>query len=406
MRKWPLIFHSFRVMTIEYIYDPESVEGVLARYPLIRQEIKKSEAQETENFPNARKTFRQIYRVLSNTHYPHLCDLLDSLEYCLASDWRQPRLLKTRGDDFGSAVSELYVAKWFLRNGFAVRGFDDAKGTGPVPDMLVQAKNFSLVAEIYCPRDWDGLEQFEDELRLGILHVDLPWDFCCELEIGPISEFGPDGKPLLFDPWQFSNANDTPQKRLQIIEPILTKVKTHLQTLTEPFFHIEANARSISILARFKEVRRSIGRVPSRDIYVSAPTLSGYAPERMFGELLRNRITQKIRKGQLQSASGETLKALIVDVSRLGYVAQFEHNWYLSQFRQAVKKYLNLTTMGIDLVLFCLVGSSDVLGVRVLMKIRKPGLEDDLIDRLLQTGEIPDKAQPKRFLQKPRPSKA
>jgi hypothetical protein len=197
-------------MTIEYLYNPRIVDEVLRGYPFLYQKLRDptQEGQQAVSFPQCRKTGREIYRILSNQHYPHLVEILRALEYCIANGWEQPTLLKTRGQkEFDSSVAELFVAKYFLKSGLKVRSFDQGKGTTSVPDMLVGSGALSMSVEVYYPRDWDGLEYFREELRLGILHLDVPWDFCFKIIMRLIGQFGPEDKPLWFDPWQFSEVN-------------------------------------------------------------------------------------------------------------------------------------------------------------------------------------------------------
>ena len=82
-------------MAIEYLYYPEIVAGILNERPSLARNLgdPAKEGQEALSFSELRKTRREIYRVLSNQHYPHLADLINSLEHCLKNGWEQPALL-------------------------------------------------------------------------------------------------------------------------------------------------------------------------------------------------------------------------------------------------------------------------------------------------------------------------
>lgn len=367
---------------INYIYDPKAIGILLDSWPLLRQEIEIPEnGLKTDSFPEARKTPRQIYRVLSNTHYRHLNDLLNSLEYCIGKGWRNSELLRTRElKDFGSAISELLVAEFFLRNGLTVKGCDDVKGSDPVPDLLVRGDGWSLVAEVYSPFDWDGLHHFEEELRLAILHIDIPRDFSFDIRMDLIRHFDSEGKLLRFNPWGFSQATDTSKKRLERLEPILRDLGDRLQGSAERVFESKFADEPQNLLTsvRFDQIEESSGRVPVRSGFLSCITRSGYAPDWMFDT--RRGITGKLRKRQTQRVKGEHLRALIVDVSKLAYVSEFRHPWYRSQFKKTLGR-INLATYNTDFLVLCC--SRVRARMRILMVVRNPNIQVCAFDKLL-----------------------
>ncbi|HUI08515.1 MAG TPA: hypothetical protein VL486_16055 [Verrucomicrobiae bacterium] len=377
-------------MAIEFIYDPEYVVEVLNRHPALSQKLGRpeQEGRKSGSFPNARITGRQIYRILSNANYPHLTHLLRTLEYCLSNGWDQPALLRTSGGmEFESTVSELYLAEAFLRNGFTVHCLDKNRGANRVPDMCVQADGFSLVVEVYSPRDWDGLNRFEDELRLRVLHLDAPWDFSFEIGLLPMTACDPSGRQQLFDPWQFSKAADEPDKRFRKMEPILNRINEGLMGPAKPQLEAQLPDEALNVLVtvRLENIQRSRGHIPSRSGSVRLPTLTGHAPEGMFEGLVTRRIREKLGKGQAQSLSGSHLRALIVDVSGLGYVDEFGHPWYREKFRHTLNEHLDLAGINIDLVLFCLVGPRAGPRMRPLLDSHKSSFPDSVLDRLLSS---------------------
>lgn len=374
-------------MTIEYIYDPQIVDKVLQGYPLLRQGLgdPAQEGQKAVSFPQCRKTRREIYRILSNQHYPHLVELLKLLEYCIVSGWEQPTLLKTRGQkEFGSSVAELFVAGSFLKRGLKVRGFDQSKGAGRVPDMLIESGTLSMSVEVYCPRDWNGLYYFLEEMRLGILHLDVPWDFYFEISMELINDFCPEGKSLWFDPWQFSKVNENPADRWAKIRPILSQIETNLSGATRAEIVACLPNEDLNVLfeVRLFQIQKSQGHTPARIGTVSGPTLSGYAPEGMFDRLVERRILKKIQKGQAQSLQRAHFRALIVDISRLGYTSEFTHPYYLQQFGQSVEKHMDSEELDVDLVVFCFPRSEPKADMAIPVLFRKPSLSDENFGRL------------------------
>src|SRR5438874_3542177 len=80
-----------------FLFDPASVLDTLKSFPYLAAELDpENEGTKAESFARLRKSPRQIYRVLGNTHYEHLTELLEALDTCIAHGFRQPRLLSTR----------------------------------------------------------------------------------------------------------------------------------------------------------------------------------------------------------------------------------------------------------------------------------------------------------------------
>ena len=97
-------------MSIEYLFDPNEIDSILRDYRFIRQKVGAldQEGIPSESFPTLRKTDRELYRILTNRHYPHLRQLLYLLDLCLSKGWEQPTIIRTRSESkFESAVSEL-----------------------------------------------------------------------------------------------------------------------------------------------------------------------------------------------------------------------------------------------------------------------------------------------------------
>jgi len=375
-------------MYIEYIYKPQDVEGVLKRYPSIYKKLgsPSQEGQISVGFPQCRKTGREIYRILSNQHYPHLVELLKALDYCIANGWVQPALLRTQGrKEFDSSVSELFIAEFFLKRGFKVRGFEEDKKQKSIPDMLVTSEKESISVEVYCPRDWNGLEYFLEELMLGILHLDIPWDFSLEINMRLMHCFDSMGNILWFDPWKFSDAFDTPAKRWTKIGSILSQVETAITDHRTPKIIECLRDENLNILveARENQARKSQGQMPNRRIFLHPPSITGYAPEGMFDQLVKRRVLKKIQKGQTQSLPGNNIKALCVDISKLGYRDEFFHPYYLQSFGKSIENHLDHNNnVGVDIVAFCLHGVPTRTDMAIPVIFRKPSISEEICGQL------------------------
>lgn len=372
-------------MDLEYLFDPEAVAGILQLCPSLRQRLPDpaDEGREAIHF-KARKTARQIYRILSNQHYAHLQRLLETLEFCLTSGYEQPKLLKTRArQDCGSALAELFVAEFFIRHGFNVKGLEQEKGSTSVPEMVVELGALSLSVEVYSPRDWGGLDDFQDELRLGIRYLDIPWDFRFKIRTELLEKFDSDGKLLHFDPWQFSDAFENPRQRLAKIVPILSDIQTSLTGSREnrTIWRADENHNILTEI-QIEKIRESQHHLPCREGFELSISQGGYAPEGMFDQVIERRVLKKIKKGQAQSLPGKHVRALFVDLSRLGYSSEFEHPWYLRRFQQSVEKHLDPAVVNIDWVVFFSPGRKVGLPIGFPLVFRRASEPHDLLDEL------------------------
>ena len=282
-------------MTVEYLFEPCQVSKALLEYKHIRDKMgePEKEGNPAVTFPNARKTGREIYRILSNQHYTHLQELLSALDLCLNEGWEQPKILKTRsGKEFDSTIAELLVTSHFIKLGFKVSSFEQQKGQESVPDGLAQGSGISCCYEVYAPRDWDGFELFMEDLRLYTIHLDTPWDFHFEISMKSINRFNEEGRIVWFNPWQFSDAYETPAARADKIEPLVSEIGVKLQTAGGKKFRVVLpdDPHSVVTILFIDTIQTSQSATPIRGGSFSGPTLTGYAPESMFDRLIQ---TQK-----------------------------------------------------------------------------------------------------------------
>lgn len=81
-----------RLSDTQYFYDPDEVSRIVGPYPSLSTCISKYRREESlsnscsKNFPYARKSYREIYRVLG---VEHLQELLPAFETCLANDFKE-----------------------------------------------------------------------------------------------------------------------------------------------------------------------------------------------------------------------------------------------------------------------------------------------------------------------------
>ena len=305
-------------------------------------------------YSNFRKTSKQIYRILSNQHYPHLRNLLREIEFSLSKGIEQPKIIRTNSPkDFHSSISELLLANFFAKNGFHVSSFDGRKGNSPVPDIHLSHGELSVIAEVYSPLNWDGFGLFFDELNYELKNLDSPFDFDYQISYELIKHLDSNFNLLMFDPWRFSDSFRLPSERLSYIFPLLEKVQFRMENSLQSGFKESISVESCNtvINIELKKIKKSKNDVLNRS-GVLLSSLSGYAPEGMFRNLIKRGVKEKDKKNQVGSILGNHYRVLIVDVSGLGYLSSFENEFYLEAFDKALLEEFPLNTMNADLLLF------------------------------------------------------
>lgn len=342
-------------MNIEYLFNPQEIIQALADYGSLKKKLKNPEKEgiKSKSFSSLRKTQREIYRILTNLHYKHLKNLLSNLDFCISRGWKNPRLLQTRSEfEFDSLVSELLVATHFAKSGYNISSFDHSKGKNIVPDLLASTDSVSLVMEVYSPRDWDGLEYYFEDLRLSILHLDLPYDFNFKLKSELVRYFDNNGMLLRFDPWDFSEVYSNKTVRSQrvgiIVSEIINSFKSNHKQIQYDVKELNHN-----ILVKFSidEISSYKGNHERHGV-ILRPTLTGYSPEGMFLNLVRKRLNSKIAKRQTHSIDDCQHRVLFVDVSNLGYITEFKNSYYQKNFAKSLVDNLDKIENYIDAIIF------------------------------------------------------
>lgn len=372
-------------MEIEYIYDPEQIKDILQNCEFKDKLDDPEKGSKSINFPKARKSPREIYRILCNLDYPHIKTLLDDLNLCWRNSWQPPKLLKTKSkSEFHSFAVELSVAAHFAKLGLKISCPEKQKGQERVPDILVEGEGISCLCEVYAPRVWEGLECFIDDLRFSILHLDTPWDFNCETRMSLLNEFDQNGNLVLFDPRQFSIAYEHPQSRAEKIKPLLNDVVTRLQQSDGKNFPLKLLDEPLNIVTEiaFDRIQKSQGVIPSRN-YNYSYSYTSPREEFMFDKIVRNRILSKIGKKQTFAGFGAYLSALFVHIPSFFCPINDGSN-KLEAFIEIIRRHLDSKDLKIDMVVFFFPNSSRYTGIEIpLFKRKKDNVSDKNVEVLL-----------------------
>jgi len=376
-------------MKQEYIFIPKEIENILDKYPCLSKNIPINEGAPSKGFSKARKSQRQIYRVLSNQHYDNLVKLLENIEICLLNGYTNIDLLKEKDTgNFSSAISEVQIASSLISKDFIVEGFDQCKGTESVPDIQASNENISFIAEIYKPRDFDGLNLLVDDIRLYLKYLDVPLDYKSRIDYKQIT-LGSFLNPSSLDLWGFSKNMENKKHRLKLEKEIFSYIdkrlkKKCLTTVTKEFKFEKYN---LLIKIDIKHIRKAKNDYPSRFISYFPPPFSDYAPEGMFDQLVKKKVLKKIRKGQMHTILGKHLRVLIVDISSLIYAdtGEFDHFVYLPKFKDTLDQYFVNQEVDVDIVAFCMPSYSNKINVKLVYK--KKGIDNSILHDIFGTIE-------------------
>ncbi|MGH2792552.1 MAG: hypothetical protein ACRDJ0_16410 [Actinomycetota bacterium] len=268
-----------------YLFDPADVIQLLRELPDLAAALGNPtrEGGPSDVFPQARKSERQLYRILANDHYDHLAALLSSLDFCLGRGFRQPVLLRTRAQsNFTSAISELSAAEHFLLRGFELDGLDVKKDSDPVPEFLARRDELSVAVEVYHPLEWEGLSALTDNLMEALKNLDVPLDYRFEVRVDQLEHLDERGAVRYVQPAALARELNTTMLAA-ITGPILERITARLMAgATDVRVQTEERSLNIRVSAAITGAIASASTLPSRAGVISPLGLTGYAPEAMF----------------------------------------------------------------------------------------------------------------------------
>lgn len=339
---------------IPYLFDLGEVRRLLEHYPTLASELKPEREPPATCFNDGRKSTRQIYRVLGNTHYEHLTQLLETLETCLTRGFKQPRLLKTRArSSFGPDLAELRVAEHFALAGCTIAGFDDLKRDEPVPDLVaLSANGFRVAVEVYTPMAFGHLERFTDDLRSGVKNFDRPFDFYFGLEFRKMVEFDPDTMKLAYLLPDVLDAKLAENGRgIAIVASILDELAERLDDRGDRLEIVREEAdMNLRIELTLEHIEETSDRLPARDGFIGGPSTEKPRPEWVFARITDN-AEQKAAESQALTVEADAA-ALVVDLTHSDLMSELRHEGYQARFLDVLRSRSEQARRGHTAVVF------------------------------------------------------
>lgn len=338
--------------TRTFLFDPDDVGRHLSALPHLRAALGDplEEGEKSSAFSLARKSEREIYRVLGNTHYQNLSNLLQTLEFCLGRGYGNSTILRTSArKPFTDSLAELHAAEHFLLCGFEVEGQDDIRAQRSVPEFIARGHGINLAVEVYCPRLWEGIDALLEDLEDTAKNFDLPFDYSFEVRASARHQYA--GKSMLLPhPSQLSD-DLTLAIRARLVNDLRNALEAALHGSATSAFSWEGSTQHLTTSSVLSSIRASKERLPLRSGVVAGPTLSGYAPEGIFSWLVERNVKRKARKRQARGYAPWSL--LLVDLSYSEMTSELRHPVYRRRFAEAIRNRLLPSLEHYDMIAFC-----------------------------------------------------
>jgi hypothetical protein len=296
-----------------YLFNPETVESRIASLPQTAKLIhaKKRAGEPSAAFPCLQKTEREILRILGRANlYPHLDELLRSLERCLENGWDAHQLGARDRDEYASLMSDLQVAEHCLIREFTLESPVGLNIQGRKPDLYVRKGVTGAIIEVFRPRELQAFHDFLTDASRLIYDADIRFDYQADVKLDVVSDFDDAGR--LVSPW---HPIDLDEVLAPIANEALERIAATLGALTPTAREVvigEWPERNLKITVEFKDVRVSSGNEPARAVS-TGKGYGGYEPVGMLARLM-SPIVAKAKKRQA-GERGDIPRVLVCDIS-------------------------------------------------------------------------------------------
>jgi hypothetical protein len=327
---------------------------VLASYPALAAELKpEREGVKAEWFEHVRKSERQLYRVLGNTHYAHLVELLEALDSCLTHGYKQPRLLRTRArSSFAPDLAELRVAEHFALANCAIAGFDYSKGGESVPDLVATTRDgFRVAVEAYCPMAFEHLDGFRDDLISAIKNIDLPFDLSFRLSFHQLHHFDDDQRLLYLQAGPLDEALRDGALGKTVAREFISELAERLDNPPSTIsISREEPDLNLVLVLELERIEQTPDRLPAREGVISGPNTSPPNPEWV--------VAQVASQAEAKAAEGQALRVaadaavLVVDLTESDIPSELRSEIYRKKFLEILKPRADKALRGHTAIVF------------------------------------------------------
>lgn len=188
-------------LSISYPID-ESTKRALASYPRISKAF---------HLPETGRSKFEIVRLLSNTHYEHICQFLEFIDKSIeVSGAIGRKLIKTKHPfELEQAAAELetfvHLYKHFGTSAKAV----ESSGDPVSPDIEVQFDKWKLKIEIYTPVDFMGFQLFKRYVPMVLKYLDVSCGYDLKIKTQQCTQMTGYDPAMPYYPYNFPEENET-----------------------------------------------------------------------------------------------------------------------------------------------------------------------------------------------------
>lgn len=329
------------------LFSPANVRDVLVRLPSVAGLLPDPavEGEPSNAFPGAlRKTRREVYRWIANTHYEHLSRAVLHLERVHAAGCSFGRLLSTRDrEQFVSLTAEVLVADDFMRRGYDVHTLQRSNQVSP--DLLVVVDGLDVAVEVYSPRELLAVDHWVREISDLLNYADVKASYVSSVQTELKPEFLRDRTPV--DPWAHATMLD--ETGAAVLAQITSDVEdalAGLRSLAKTYRHEGA---PLLTTVKLDDVEQAPGNGPLRRGTISYPGFGGYSPAGVF----RRTVERSQRKARRRQTSGVAASARILVVYLMGtqIAEDLAHPAHLREAEQALDD-IDPRDYGLDAIAF------------------------------------------------------
>lgn len=145
------------------------------------------------SLPDSDRSDLEIVRLLGNTHYEHIQDLLEYLDgsVLVAGPLVDEILKQTDPMEFGGKLSELYMYCHIARHMPGYIALPSGQRSNKRPDMTVNADGLDVAIEVYGPMNLFGFQLVETYAIRILKYLEIDRGYDLRLKIEPDAEYDP-----------------------------------------------------------------------------------------------------------------------------------------------------------------------------------------------------------------------
>lgn len=334
---------------IPILFSPPRVKAVLAHMPTLAALISAPEEEgvESEAFPGVlRKTEKELYRWIANTHYEHLVEPVRQLEEVHLAGCRFERMLTTASRElFVSLSTEAFLAHDLLRRGYAVETIERSGNRSP--DLRVHGHGIDMAVEVYSPRELRHVEEWTRELTDLMQYVDVRASFVFNGSTAIEKAMPPDREQL--DPWAHDKMfEETGAAVMAEIRSDVEHALRNLRSLDKSYRHRET---PMTTTVSIDNVRLPPDAGPRREGTFSYPGFSGYSPAGVFRRIVERTTRKKAKRRQTHTVDAET-HGLLVNLMHTQIAQDLTHPAHLKQAEEVLDELVDPSKYGLDVIAF------------------------------------------------------